>query len=56
MSGQIVDASLVAARRQRNTDDEHGRSIPFSIDRRFGFIRRWAAADAAAYEGRETSG
>src|SRR5215471_17988652 len=31
---------------------EHGRSIPFSIDRRFGFIRRWAATDAAAYEGR----
>ena len=23
-----------------------------SIDRRFGFIRRWAAADAATYEGR----
>ena len=23
-----------------------------SIDRRFGFIRRWAATDAAAYEGR----
>src|SRR5262249_52791393 len=23
-----------------------------SIDRRFGFIRRWAAKDAAAYEGR----
>jgi hypothetical protein len=31
---------------------EHGRSIPFSIDRRFGFIRRWAATDAATYEGR----
>src|SRR5215475_13311162 len=34
-------------------------AIPFfgyqnhvSIDRRFGFIRRWAATDAAAYEGR----
>ena len=51
MSGQIVDASLVAAPRQRNTDDG---SIPpvdlaiplfgyqnhISIDR--GFIRRWA--------------
>ena len=23
-----------------------------AIDRRFGFIRRWAATDAAAYEGR----
>src|SRR5215831_13862816 len=105
MSGQIVDASLVAAPRQRNTDDEkkaikQGRipanwkakpaklrhkdrdarwtvkfskakpredgsmppvdlAIPLfgyqshvSIDRRFGFIRRWAATDAAAYEGR----
>jgi transposase, IS5 family len=105
MSGQIVDASLVAAPRQRNTDDEkkaikEGRvpanwktkpaklrhkdrdarwtvkftkakpredgstppgdlAIPLfgyqnhvSIDRRFGFIRRWTATDAAAYEGR----
>ena len=96
MSGQIVDASLVAAPRQRNTDDEkkaikEGRippnwnakpaklrhkdrdarwtvefdcarmplAIPLfgyqnhvAIDRRFGFIRRWAATDAAAYEGR----
>jgi IS5 family transposase len=31
---------------------EHGRFIPFSIDRRFGFIRRWAATDAAPDEGR----
>ena len=105
VSGQIVDASLVAAPRQRNTDDEkkaikEGRiplnwkakpakmrhkdrdarwtvkftkakprqdgstppvdlAIPLfgyqnhvSIDLRFGFIRRWAATDAAAYEGR----
>jgi transposase, IS5 family len=105
MSGQIVDASLVAAPRQRNTDDEkkairQGRipanwkakpaklrhkdrdarwtvkftkakpredgsmppvdlAIPLfgyqnhvSIDRRFGFIRRWAATDAAVNEGR----
>jgi IS5 family transposase len=105
MSGQIVDASLVAAPRQRNTDDEkkaikQGRipanwkakpaklrhkdrdarwtvkfskakprqdgsmppvdlAIPLfgyqnhvSIDRRFGFIRRWVATDAATYEGR----
>jgi IS5 family transposase len=105
MSGQIVDASLVAAPRQRNTDDEKKAikeggippnwkakpaklrhkdrdarwtvkfskakpredgsmppvdlAIPLfgyqnhvSIDRRFGFIRRWAATDAAAYEGR----
>jgi IS5 family transposase len=105
MSGQIVDASLVAVPRQRNTDDEkkaikEGRippnwnakpaklrhkdrdarwtvkftkakpredgstppvdlAIPLfgyqnhvAIDRRFGFIRRWAATDAAAYEGR----
>lgn len=105
MSGQIVDASLVAAPRQRNTDDEkkaikEGRipedwknkpaklrqkdrdarwtvkftkakpredgsmplvdiAIPLfgyqnhiSIDRGFGFIRKWAATDAAAYEGR----
>ena len=105
MSGQIVDASLVAAPRQRNTDDEkkaikEGRippnwktkpaklrhkdrdarwTVKFSkakpragwlnaasrsrnpalwlsepcLDRsRFGLIRRWAATDAAAYEGR----
>ena len=105
MSGQIVDASLIAAPRQRNTDDEkkaikegcipqewkdrpaklrqkdrHARwtvkftkakpredgtkppvdiAIPLfgyqnhiSIDRDFGFIRQWAATDAAAYEGR----
>ena len=105
MSGQIVDASLVAAPRQRNTDDEKKAikedrippnwkakpaklrhkdrdarwtvkftkakpradgstppvdlAIPLfgyqnhvAIDRRFGFIRRWAATDAAAYEGR----
>jgi transposase, IS5 family len=105
MSGQIVDASLVAAPRQRDTTEEKaaikaGRvpadwtaepaklrhkdrdarwtvkftkakpdaegvvprtdlAIPvfgyqnhISIDRGFGFIRTWAAADAAAYEGR----
>ena len=105
MSGQIVDATLVAAPRQRNTDEEKaeikaGRvpaawqakpaklrhkdrdarwtvkvtkakpaldgaapavdlAIPvfgyqnhISIDRGFGFIRTWAATDAAAYEGR----
>ena len=105
MSGQIVDGSLVAAPRQRNTDDEKKAikedripanwkakpaklrhkdrdarwtvkfskakpredgstppvdlAIPLfgyqnhvSIDRRFGFIRRWAATDAAAYESR----
>jgi IS5 family transposase len=105
MSGQIVDASLIAAPRQRNTDDEkkaikegcipqewkdrpaklrqkdrHARwtvkftkakpredgtkppvdiAIPLfgyqnhiSIDCGFGFIRQWAATDAAAYEGR----
>jgi transposase, IS5 family len=105
MSGQIVDASLVAAPRQRNTTEEQaaikaGRvpaewqakpaklrhkdrdarwtvkftkakpdaegvvprtdlAIPvfgyqnhISIDRGFGFIRTWAATDAAAYEGR----
>jgi IS5 family transposase len=105
MSSQVVDASLVAAPRQRNTDDEKkaikegriptnwkakpaklrhkdrdmrwtvkftkakpredGSSPPVdlaislfgyqnhvSIDRRFGFICRWAATDAAAYEGR----
>jgi len=105
MSGQIVDASLVAAPRQRNTDDEKKAikqdriptnwkakpaklrhkdrdarwTVKFSkakpredgsmppvdlaiplfgyqnhvaIDRRFGFIRRWAATDAAAYKGR----
>jgi IS5 family transposase len=106
MSGQIVDASLIAAPRQRNTDDEkkaikEGRipdawkekpaklcqkdrdarwtvkftkakprtdgasppvdlAIPVfgyqnhvSIDRGFGFIRKWSATDAAAYEGRQ---
>lgn len=105
MSGQIVDATLVAAPRQRNTDEQKteikaGRipaewqarpaklrhkdrdarwtvkftkakpaadgttpapdlAIPVfgyqnhvSIDRGFGFIRTWAATDAAAYEGR----
>jgi IS5 family transposase len=105
MSGQIVDASLVAAPRQRNTDGEKqaiqaGRvpedwkakpaklrqkdrdarwtvkftkakpkedgSLPpvdlaipvfgyqnhIAIDRGFGFIRKWSATDAAAYEGR----
>jgi IS5 family transposase len=105
MSGQIVDATLVAAPRQRNTDEEKaeikaGRTpaewqakpaklrhkdrdarwtvkftkarpdakgvvprtdlaIPVfgyqshvSIDRGFGFIRTWAATDAAAYEGK----
>jgi transposase, IS5 family len=105
MSGQIVDATLVAAPRQRNTTEEKaaikaGRApaawqakpaklrhkdrdarwtvkftkakpdaegvvprtdlaIPvfgyqnhISIDRGFGFIRTWAATDAAAYEGR----
>lgn len=104
MSGQIVDATLVAAPKQRNTEDEkkairEGRipegweknpaklrhkdrdarwtvkfskakerpdgtkppvdiAIPtfgyqnhISIDRGFGFIRRWSATDAAAYEG-----
>ena len=104
MSGQIVDATLVAAPRQRNTEDEkkaikEGRipedwkarpamlrqkdrdarwtvkftkakakedggtppcdfAIPVfgyqnhvSIDRGLGFIRKWAATDAAAYEG-----
>jgi transposase, IS5 family len=104
MSGQIVDASLIAAPHQRNTEDEkkaikEGRipddwkkkpaklrqkdrdarwtlkstkakpkedsapqvdlAIPVfgyqnhvSIDRGFGFIRKWSATDAAAYEGR----
>ena len=105
MSGQIVDATLVAAPRQRNTAEQKaeikaGRipaawqarpaklrhkdrdarwtvkftkakpdaegvvpradlAIPVfgyqnhvSIDKGFGFIRRWAATDAAPYEGR----
>jgi len=104
MSGQIVDASLIAAPRQHNSEDEkqaikQGRipedwkdkpaklrqkdrdarwtvkftkakpredgsmpvdlAIPLfgyqnhvSIDRGFGFIRRFTATDAAAYEGR----
>lgn len=104
MSGQIVDASLVAAPKQRNTkaekDDIKAGRIPaewaakpaklrhkdrdarwtvkftkakqgkdgtkpavdiaipafgyqnhIAIDCRFGFIRRWLASDAAAYEG-----
>ncbi len=104
MSGQIVDASLISAPKQRNTEDEkraikEGRipdewkdkpaklrqkdrdarwtvkfskakeradgtkppvdiAIPtfgyqnhISIDSGFGFIRKWAATDAAAYEG-----
>jgi IS5 family transposase len=104
MSGQIVDATLVVAPRQRNTDEEKkvikegqipedwkakpaklrqkdrdarwtvkftkakpkedGSAPPIdlaipvfgyqnhiSIDRGFGFIRKWAATDAAAYEG-----
>ena len=65
MSGQIVDASLIAAPRQRNKPREDGSTPPvdlaiplfgyqnhISIDRGFGFIRRWTATDAAAYEGR----
>src|SRR5262245_24820825 len=105
MSGQIVDASLVAAPKQRNREEEkqaikEGRipdewkdkpaklrhkdrdarwtvkytkakpredgplpavdlAIPLfgyqnhvSIDRGFGFIRKWIASDAAAYAGR----
>jgi IS5 family transposase len=105
MSGQIVDASLIAAPRQRNTNEEkqaikEGRvpdgwkdkpaklrqkdrdarwtvkftkakpradgskppvdlAIPvfgdqnhIAVDRGFGFIRKWSATDAAAYEGR----
>ena len=105
MSGQIIDASLIAAPRQHNSEDEKqaikGGRIPkdwkdkpaklrqkdrdarwtvkftkakprddgsmppvdlaiplfgyqnhVSIDRGFGFIRRWTATDAAAYEGR----
>lgn len=104
MSGQIVDATLVAAPKQRNSDGEKaelkaGRvpaewrdqpaklrqkdrdarwtvkfskakpradgSLPgdiaipvfgyknhVSIDRAFGFIRKWAATDAAAHDGR----
>lgn len=104
MGGQIVDASLIPALKQRNTEDEKkdlkdGRipkewkakpaklrqkdrdarwtvkfskakerpdgskppvdiAIPtfgyqnhISIDKRFGFIRKWQASDAAAYEG-----
>lgn len=104
MSGQIVDATLVSAPKQRNTEDEkqaikEGRipeawadkpaklrqkdrdarwTVKFSkaktredgskppcdiaipvfgyqnhiaIDRGFGFIRKWQATDAAAYEG-----
>lgn len=104
MSGQIVDATLVAAPKQRNTEDEKkairkGRipegwaenpaklrqkdrdarwTVKFSkakerpdgtrppvdiaiptfgyqnhiaIDKGFGFIRKWTATDAAAYEG-----
>jgi len=104
MSGQIVDATLVAAPRQHNTDEEKkvikegkipedwrtkpaklrqkdrdarwtvkftkakpkedGSASPvdlaipvfgyqnhISIDRGFGFIRKWVATDAAAYEG-----
>ena len=106
MSGQIVDASLIAAPRQRNSGDEknaikegripdewkekpaklrqkdrdarwtvkftkakpreNGSSPPVdlaipvfgyqnhvSIDRGFGFIRKWSTTDAAAYEGRQ---
>jgi len=104
MSGQIVDASLIAAPKQRNTDEEkkaikdgripdHWKDKPaklrqkdrdarwtvkfskakeradgtkppvdiaipafgyqnhVSIDRGFGLIRKWAATNAAAYEG-----
>jgi len=105
MSGQIVDASLVAAPKQRNTEEEkqaikdgkipnewkdnphklaqkdrdarwtvkytkakprEDGSLPavdlaiplfgyqnhISIDRGFGFIRKWSASNAAAYAGR----
>ncbi|MBN3868665.1 IS5 family transposase [Gluconobacter kondonii] len=79
MSGQILDATLVAAPKQRNTNAEKadlraGRipedwqdngtipstdlAIPFfgykshiSIDRKFRFIWKWKATDAAASDG-----
>jgi transposase, IS5 family len=86
MSGQIVDATLVAAPKQRNTQEEKraikdrdarwtvkfskakerpdgtkppvdiaiptfGYQNHIAIDRAFGFIRKWSATDAAAYEG-----
>ena len=109
MSGQIVDATLVAAPKQRNTEGEKkaikeghipegwqekpaklrqkdhdarwtvkfskakerpdgtkppvdiaiptfGYQNHVSIDRGFGFIRKWAATDAAAYEGARLRG
>jgi len=64
MSGQIVDASLVPAPKQRNTEDEkaaikEGKSAKekshISIDRRYGFIREYAVASAAHADGRMLS-
>jgi IS5 family transposase len=63
MSGQIVDASLVAAPRQRNTQDGSLPSVDLAIpafgyqnhvaiDRGFSLIRKWATTDAAAHAGR----
>jgi IS5 family transposase len=40
MGGQIVDATIVAAPKQRNTNDRCHR-----------LIRKWTATDAAAYDG-----
>ena len=42
----------MAQRRQSMAIPLFGYQNRVSIDRRFGFIRRWAATDAAAYEGR----
>jgi hypothetical protein len=43
----------MAQQRQSIGQSGFGNQSHVSIDRRFGFIRRWAATDAAAYEGRD---
>lgn len=65
MSGQIIDASLVPAPKQRNTDDERqaikdGKPLPMialpvsaiKADRRYGFIRAAEITSAAHADGR----
>jgi IS5 family transposase len=61
MAGQIVDATVVEARRPRLTRTKRRRSRPARCprpgpgpsDRRHGFIRSSTVTDAAAYDGRQ---
>jgi hypothetical protein len=51
----LLDTVASSGSSWRNGPSRHARATfqkSVSIDRRFGFIRRWTATDAAAYEGR----